>query len=57
MHAIGVPDQYIIARGGWSSDSVMKSIYRNTIGAEYEKQSRKINEHFEAVSHEMQHES
>lgn len=57
MHAIGVPDQYIVSRGGWSSDSVMKSIYRNTIGVEYEKQSRKINEHFEAISHEMQHES
>lgn len=55
MHAIGVPDQYIIARGGWSSDSVMKSIYRNTIGAEYEKQSGIINKHFEAMQHEMQH--
>lgn len=57
MHAIGVPDQYIIARGGWSSDSVMKSIYRNTIELEYEKQSKKINKHFETMQHEMQHET
>lgn len=50
LHAIGVPDQYIMARGGWSSDYVMKRVYRNVIGDEAAKQARKINEHFSAVS-------
>ena len=46
MHAIGVPDQYILQRGGWISDNVMKSVYRNVIDLEKAKQDRKINEHF-----------
>ena len=31
MHAIGIPDEYIMARGGWSTDSVMKEIYRHKL--------------------------
>ena len=31
MHAIGVPDQYIMERHGWSSDGVLKDVYRNTL--------------------------
>lgn len=50
MHAIGVPDQYILQRGGWSSDNVMKSVYRNTIDLETAKQNRKINNHFRKIS-------
>lgn len=49
MHAIGVPDQYILQRGGWSSDNVMKTIYRNVIDLEAVKQNRKINEHFKQL--------
>lgn len=50
MHAIGVPDQYIMQRGGWSSDNVMKSVYRNVIDLEAEKQSQLILEHFQKVA-------
>ena len=55
MHAIGVPDQYIMARGGWSSDRTLKSIYRGTI-EDYQQQftDRMLN-HFNAMQHEMQH--
>lgn len=49
MHAIGVPDVYIIERGGWSSDHVMKSVYRDSIDAEKRKQTAAINEHFAAL--------
>ncbi|MFR5585721.1 MAG: tyrosine-type recombinase/integrase [[Clostridium] scindens] len=56
MHAIGVQDQYIVARGGWATDSVMKSVYRGVITDEMKKQSEKINTHFERMQHEMQHE-
>ena len=31
QHAINIPDQYIMESGGWRSDSVLKSVYRNTI--------------------------
>lgn len=50
MHAIGVPDQYILERGGWSSDHVMKRVYRNVISIESRKQNKKINKHFEKVA-------
>ncbi|MDY4923586.1 site-specific integrase, partial [Frisingicoccus sp.] len=56
MHAIGVPDQYILQRGGWSSDNVMKTVYRNVIDLESTKQNKKILKHFEKMQHEMQHE-
>lgn len=46
MHAIGVPDVYIIERGGWSSDHVMKAVYRDSIDAEKKKQTAAINKHF-----------
>jgi integrase len=50
MHAIGVPDQYILQRGGWASDNVMKTVYRNTIDLETARQTRRINEHFRKFS-------
>jgi integrase len=50
MHAIGVPDQYIMQRGGWASDYVMKNIYRDTIDEEAKKQNRVILNHFDAFS-------
>ena len=50
MHAIGVPDQYILQRGGWASDNIMKSVYRNTIDLEKVRQTKKINKHFQKLS-------
>lgn len=51
MHVIGVPDQYIMSRGGWASDIVMKRVYRNVIGIEEERQTKRITEHFARLSH------
>lgn len=31
LHAWGVPDVYILQRGGWSSDYVMKRVYRDAM--------------------------
>lgn len=58
MHALGVPDVYIMRRGGWSSDSVMKRIYRGSI-SDYEKKFTAItNEHADKLmQHEVQHEN
>lgn len=49
MHAIGVPDVYIIERGGWSSDYVMKRIYRDALDDEKKKQTNAINGHFSGL--------
>ncbi len=55
MHAIGVPDQYIMQRGGWSSDKTLKAIYRGTIKDYEEKYTNMTLTHFEDMQHEMQH--
>lgn len=55
MHAIGIPDVYIMQRGGWSSDATLKNIYRGSI-EDFEKRFTQItNTHFETMQHEMQH--
>lgn len=56
-HAIGIPDQYIMAQGGWSTDITMKAVYRNTLSDERTKFATKSAEHFNAMQHEMQHEN
>ena len=50
MHAIGVPDKYILDRGGWATDVVMKRVYRNVIDLEKAKQTKIINDHFRVIS-------
>lgn len=55
MHAIGVPDVYIMQRGGWSSDGTLKKIYRGSMDDYQQKFSDLTNEHFSKMQHEMQH--
>lgn len=31
LHALGVPDKYIMERGGWKTDSTLKNIYQHTM--------------------------
>ena len=49
MHAIGVPDVYIMERGGWKSDTVLKSIYRNSLSDQSAKFAARANEHFSGL--------
>lgn len=49
MHALGVPDQYIMERGGWKSDAVLKSIYRNTLSDQSKKFADLTNDHFSGL--------
>jgi hypothetical protein len=49
MHAIGIPDQYIMERGGWSSDKILKSVYRNTLKEKGKEFSDKTNEYMEKL--------
>ena len=55
LHAIGIPDQYIMKRGGWSSDQTLKTIYRGTIEEYYKKYTDTALSHFDDMQHEMQH--
>ena len=49
MHALGIPDQYIMERGGWSSDSVLKSVYRNSLSDQSTKFQQIANDHFSEI--------
>ena len=46
LHAIGVPDQYIMQRGGWSTDGTLKNVYRNTLADKSKEFTQRGNEHF-----------
>lgn len=60
MHALQIPDQYIMSQGGWKNDKVLKSIYQNTLPDYQKKFFNKVSEHFEEINNgtikEMQHE-
>lgn len=47
LHAIGIPDQYIMARGGWKTDNVMKRVYRDTLSDVEKEMNNKAVEYFE----------
>jgi integrase family protein len=53
MHALGVPDQYIMERGGWSSDGTLKRIYRNVMIDYKAKFTNKMIQHFEHMQEEI----
>lgn len=55
QHALGVPDAYIMQRGGWKNDGVLKQVYRHTLAEKSMEMSRKVNDYFESMQHEMQH--
>lgn len=46
LHSIGVPDQYIQERGGWSTDNTLKAVYRNTFKDRAVTFARKANDSF-----------
>jgi integrase len=53
QHAMGVPDQYIMLRGGWGTDRTLKSVYRHSLPEQVKEQNAKINSYFEDVCHEI----
>ena len=57
QHAMGIPDAYIMQRGGWGSDSVLKQVYRHALSDQEAKMNQIANEHFNNImQHEIQHE-
>lgn len=43
---MGVPDAYIMERGGWGNDGVLKNIYRHAMEQEESKNNERINGYF-----------
>lgn len=48
-HYLGIPDAYIMANGGWKTDSVMKRVYREALPDKLKEQNDKIEKHFRSV--------
>lgn len=49
QHAIGIPDAYIMQRGGWGNDGVLKAVYRHAMYDREAKMDRLANGHFEEL--------
>lgn len=46
QHALGIPDAYIMDRGGWEDDTVLKEVYRHTMEDQSRVMNAKANDHF-----------
>lgn len=46
MHAIGVPDKYIMQRGGWETPNVMRRVYLDVLPDVSQSENKKIVSHF-----------
>ena len=46
QHALGIPDSYIMQRGGWGNDGVLKAVYRHTMESKQREMNQIANQHF-----------
>lgn len=46
QHALGIPDSYIMQRGGWGNDGTLKAVYRHALADKAEEMSGIANSHF-----------
>lgn len=49
LHAQGIPDAYIMKRGGWSTDSTLKAVYRHTLADQDKLMTEKAILHFDSL--------
>lgn len=54
-HYLGLPDAYIMANGGWKTDSVMKRVYREALEDKKAEENKKIEKHYKKVFHKIFH--
>lgn len=47
LHAIGIPDKYIMERGGWKTDSTLKNIYQHAMSDKRKEVEEDICKRFE----------
>lgn len=55
LHALGIPDKYIMERGGWSSSATLNNIYKHTLKDKEKAFNDIAIAYFEKMQHEMQH--
>ena len=49
QHALGIPDAYIMQRGGWKSDTVLKNVYRHALDDSTKKMNTVANDYFNSL--------
>ena len=49
MHAIGIPDEYVMQRGGWETDATLKAVYRNALDDQTKINTDKTNEYMKRL--------
>lgn len=49
LHAINVPDKYIMSRGGWSTNYTMNNVYNHTLKNQKDEIENRITSHFQNV--------
>jgi len=49
LHAMNVPDKYIMARGGWRTNYTMNNVYNHTLKSKQNEYDAKISKHFKKV--------
>ncbi len=47
QHSLGIPDSYIMQRGGWEGDAVLKSVYRHALVDKTKEMSNIANTYFD----------
>lgn len=58
LHALGVPDKYIMLYGGWESENVLHGIYEHTLPEKRKSTQSIVVDHFESIiQHKIQHEN
>lgn len=50
LHAIGVPDKYIMQYGGWSTDTVLKNVYQHVMDDKDKSEQEKVISHFADIT-------
>lgn len=53
MLMLGVPNKYACERGGWSTDSILKSVYQQTFSAERKKVDCLIDDYFGGIVEQL----
>lgn len=49
LHSIGIPDKYIMAQGGWSTNYTMQTVYNHVLANKQSEFAEKTTEHFKGV--------
>lgn len=49
LHALGVPDKYIMASGGWESEQTINTVYKHAMASVLEVETQKAVDHFDQL--------